>query len=56
MKKLTNISPFLLLLIPVFIVALLTFAAGGTQQDEEMAMKEAPAKTSALSLNAILSK
>ena len=35
MKKLTNVSPFLLLLVPVFIMVLLTLTkSNGTQQDE----------------------
>ncbi|MEJ2882566.1 hypothetical protein [Pedobacter sp. GR22-6] len=35
MKKLTNVSPFLLLLVPVFIMVLLTLTkSNGTQRDE----------------------
>lgn len=47
MKTLANTSPFLLLLIPVFIMMLLTFAAGSSNQDqnEEFATKK-PAKAS----------
>ncbi|MDR6785903.1 hypothetical protein ABIE26_004628 [Pedobacter africanus] len=46
MKTLANTSPFLLLLIPVFIMMLLTFAAGSNQdQNEEFAAKK-PAKAS----------
>jgi L-lactate permease len=46
MKTLANTSPFLLLLIPVFIMMLLTFAAGSSQdQNEEFATKK-PAKAS----------
>lgn len=40
MKKLANTSPFLLLLIPVFVMILLTFVtAGSNNQNEEMASK-----------------
>lgn len=40
MKKLANTSPFLLLLIPVFVMILLTFVtAGSDNQNEEMASK-----------------
>lgn len=47
MKKLTNVSPFLLLLVPVFIMMLLTFTAGNiNSQNEEVALKSAPAKSS----------
>ncbi|SMC71991.1 hypothetical protein [Pedobacter nyackensis] len=43
MKRLANTSPFLLLLVPVFIVILLTFVtAGSDQQNDNMASK-APA-------------
>jgi len=45
MKKLTNVSPFLLLLVPVFIMMVLTFTAGNIDsQNEEVALKSAPAK------------
>ncbi len=40
MKKLTNVSPFLLLLFPVFIMMVLAFATSNTTtQDEEVASK-----------------
>jgi len=40
MKKLTNVSPFLLLLFPVFIMMVLAFATSNTtSQDEEVAAK-----------------
>jgi hypothetical protein len=40
MKRLANTSPFLLLLVPIFIIMLLTFVtAGSDQQDENMASK-----------------
>ena len=46
MKKLTNVSPFLLLLVPVFIMMLLTFTAGNiNSQNDEVALKSAPAKS-----------
>ncbi|WP_316810345.1 hypothetical protein [Pedobacter heparinus] len=45
MKALANTSPFLLLLVPVFIVMLLTFAAGSTvKQNEELAAKSTATK------------
>jgi len=37
MQKLTNISPFLLLLVPVFIMVLFTLSKGTPAQDDEMA-------------------
>jgi len=39
MKKLTNISPFLLLLVPVFVMMLVVFTAGNNIRNEEIAMK-----------------
>lgn len=45
MKKLANVSPFLLLLVPVFIMMLLTFTSGNiNSQDEEVALKSEPSK------------
>jgi hypothetical protein len=45
MKKLTNVSPFLLLLVPVFIMMLLTFASGALRsQSEDVALKATPEK------------
>ncbi len=45
MKRLTNVSPFLLLLVPVFIMILLTFTTGNiNNQNEEVALKSSPAK------------
>ena len=45
MKTLANASPFLLLLVPVFIMMLLTFAAGSMQdQNEDLASKATTAK------------
>ncbi|MES2828636.1 MAG: hypothetical protein V4687_10785 [Bacteroidota bacterium] len=49
MKKLSNVSPFLLLLVPVFFMMAITFAsATGTQNDEEVALKTAPSSKVAL--------
>ncbi|WP_165503545.1 hypothetical protein [Pedobacter hiemivivus] len=46
MKKLANTSPFLLLLVPVFIVILLTFiTAGSDRQNEDLAVKAPAMKT-----------
>ncbi|WP_276089451.1 hypothetical protein [Pedobacter sp. JY14-1] len=56
MKKLTNISPFLLLLVPVFIATLLTLAVGNSQANEEMAMKSAPVKSGTLTISTLFSK
>lgn len=40
MKKLSNVSPFLLLLFPVLVVMLLAFATNSTNnQNEEVALK-----------------
>jgi hypothetical protein len=45
MKKLTNVSPFLLLLVPVFVMMLLTFAISSTNnQNEEVVMKSPASK------------
>jgi hypothetical protein len=45
MKKLANTSPFLLLLVPVFVMILLTFVtAGSNTQNEEMASKSSASK------------
>jgi len=41
MKKLSNVSPFILLLVPVLMMFVLAFAAANisTKQNEEVAMK-----------------
>lgn len=40
MKKLSNVSPFLLLLFPVFIMMVLAFATNtNTNQDDEVVLK-----------------
>lgn len=41
MKKLTNVSPFLLLLVPVFVMIALTFTMTNNSQNEEMTAKTA---------------
>lgn len=44
MKKLTNVSPFLLLLVPVFMMMVLTMTtAPGTNHGNETALKTTPA-------------
>ena len=47
MKKLSNVSPFLLLLFPVFIMMVLAFATSATNnQDEQIMVKTStPANT-----------
>jgi hypothetical protein len=44
MKKLANTSPFLLLLLPVFMMIILTLTVSTNQNDAEIVIK--PAKTS----------
>lgn len=49
MKKLTNVSPFLLLLFPVFIMMVLAFATStSNSQEEEVALKNTPSATSTI--------
>lgn len=45
MKKLANVSPFILLLIPVFVmmIVVLTTSVISNNQGEELAVKSAPA-------------
>lgn len=43
MKKLANTSPFLLLLVPVFMMIILTLTVNGNQKDTEVVVK--PAKS-----------
>jgi hypothetical protein len=46
MKKLTNVSPFLLLLFPVFVVMLFAFTASNqTSSNEEVAQTSAKSNT-----------
>ena len=47
MKKLSNVSPFILLLVPVFMMMVLAFATATTtvSQNEEVALKTTPSTT-----------
>jgi hypothetical protein len=56
MKKLSNVSPFLLLLFPVFIMMLLAFATGTANNQDEvvMAKTSTPANTIVKATTAIL--
>ncbi len=47
MKNLSNVSPFILLLVPVFMMFVLAFATStiSTNQTEEVAMKATPSTT-----------
>ena len=56
MKKLSNVSPFLLLLFPVFILMVLAFATNtANNQDEEVMVKTStPANTIAKATVAVL--
>ena len=57
MKKLANISPFLLLLVPVFVMMLLTFATSNTNnQNEEVAMKTAAPKVTVSKVTSLFTK
>lgn len=57
MKKLTNVSPFLLLLVPVFVMMLLTFATGNTNnQNEEVAMKSPAPKVTVSKVTSLFGK
>ncbi|MNJ91674.1 hypothetical protein D3C87_93270 [compost metagenome] len=57
MKKLANTSPFLLLLVPVFIVILLTFiTAGSDRQNEDLAVKAPAMKTTLIKVVSPFSK
>ncbi len=46
MKKLTNTSPFLLLLLPLLMMIILTFAVNTNQNDGEIVIKPAKNNTS----------
>ncbi|WP_143095959.1 hypothetical protein [Pedobacter insulae] len=50
MKKLSNISPFILLLVPVFVMMVLAFATATTNisQNEVAALKSAPSATGSI--------
>lgn len=55
MKKLTNVSPFLLLLFPVLIMMILAFATTtASTQDEELATKTSATHTIVKATYAIL--
>jgi hypothetical protein len=55
MKKLTNVSPFLLLLFPVFIMMVLAFATTDvTSNDEQVATKTNTSSTLVKATTAIL--
>lgn len=56
MKKLSNVSPFLLLLFPVFVMMLLAFATGTSNNQDEVAMVKtsSPANTIVKATTAIL--
>ncbi|MBE9598877.1 hypothetical protein [Pedobacter sp. MC2016-24] len=52
MKKLANVSPFLLLLIPVFMMMLLTFVTShNANQDDDFATKPSGSKTSYIKIS-----
>lgn len=52
MKKLANVSPFLLLLIPVFMMMLLTFITShDTSQDDDFATKSSGSKTAFIKIS-----
>lgn len=49
MKKLSNVSPFLLLLFPVFVMMVLAFATSTNHnQEEEVALKSTPSTTNTI--------
>lgn len=45
MKKLTNVSPFLLLLVPVFVVMLFAFTTNGNSANNEANLAQTTANT-----------
>jgi len=45
MKKLANTSPFLLLLVPVFMMIILTLSVSTNQKDAEVAVKQTTSST-----------
>ncbi|WP_113660680.1 hypothetical protein [Pedobacter nanyangensis] len=53
MKKLTNVSPFLLLLFPVFVVMLFAFASNSSEANHN---EEGLVKTTSASENATIVK
>jgi hypothetical protein len=48
MKKLSNVSPFLLLLFPVFVMMLLAFATGTSNNQDEVAMVKTSSPTNTI--------
>lgn len=48
MKKLSNVSPFLLLLFPVFIMMLLAFATGTANNQDEVVMVKTSTPTNTI--------
>ena len=50
MKKLSNVSPFILLLVPVFMMFVLAFATStiSSAQTEEVALKTTPSTTNTI--------
>ncbi|HTM99620.1 MAG TPA: hypothetical protein VL088_12785 [Pedobacter sp.] len=49
MKKLSNVSPFILLLVPVFIMMVLAFATtANINQNESVALKSTPSATTSM--------
>ncbi|RZK25342.1 MAG: hypothetical protein EOO43_05765 [Flavobacterium sp.] len=56
MKKLTSVSPFLLLLVPVFVMMVLSFTMNTTAQREEAALKSTSQNVSTISVSSKLAK
>ncbi|MEJ7557266.1 MAG: hypothetical protein WKF66_03090 [Pedobacter sp.] len=58
MKKLSNVSPFILLLVPVFVIMLfaLTPNANSNQNDDEIALKSSTSKISIIKISNPFSK
>jgi len=56
MKKLTNVSPFLLLLVPVFMMMILTLTSNGGTPEESMVSAKSTNQTSVAKLPASLLK
>lgn len=58
MKKLSNVSPFLLLLVPIFVMMLFTLmpSANNNQNDDEVALKSSTSKISIIKISNPFSK
>jgi len=58
MKKLSNVSPFLLLLVPIFVMMLFSLApaTNANQNDEEVALKTSTSKISLIKISNPFSK